>query len=82
MEKRFKPTLKKVFIGSVVSLFLGTSCCWISAIAVWAGGFTLIGATCFLFKDLLSVITTSSIVLFLVVFIRFYLSLKKKVGTS
>ena len=38
-----KPKYKKTFWGSVVSLFLGTSCCWMSSVAVWFGGATFVG---------------------------------------
>jgi len=31
-------------IGSIVSLVLGTSCCWLSSIAIWFGGITFINA--------------------------------------
>lgn len=33
---------KKTFIGSLVAFFLGTSCCWISSIAIWLGGATIL----------------------------------------
>jgi len=33
---------KNTFWGSVVAFFLGTSCCWISALAIWLGGATVL----------------------------------------
>ena len=33
---------KKSFLGSVVALILGTSCCWLSSLAVWLGGATFL----------------------------------------
>ena len=33
---------KKTFIGSLIAFFLGTSCCWISALAIWLGGATIL----------------------------------------
>jgi len=34
---------KKTFLGSVFAMILGTSCCWLSSLAIWFGGVTLIG---------------------------------------
>lgn len=36
-----KITPKKTFIGSLIAFFLGTSCCWISSLAIWLGGVTI-----------------------------------------
>lgn len=33
---------KKTFIGSLIAFFLSVSCCWISALAIWLGGATMI----------------------------------------
>jgi len=33
---------KKTFIGSLVAFFLGISCCWMSALAIWLGGATML----------------------------------------
>ncbi len=37
-----KITPKKTLIGSLIAFFLGISCCWISALAIWLGGATVI----------------------------------------
>jgi len=34
---------KKTFIASLVSFFIGTSCCWLSSLAVWLGGVGFLG---------------------------------------
>jgi len=34
---------KKTFFASVVAVFIGTSCCWLSAIAMWFGGLSFLG---------------------------------------
>lgn len=34
---------KKTFIGSIVAFFIGTSCCWLSSLAIWIGGATILG---------------------------------------
>ncbi|MFK8008813.1 MAG: LPXTG cell wall anchor domain-containing protein [Saprospiraceae bacterium] len=33
---------KNTFWGSVVAFFIGTSCCWISSLAIWLGSATLL----------------------------------------
>ena len=32
---------KKSFIGSFIALLIGSSCCWLSSLAVWLGGATI-----------------------------------------
>ena len=34
---------KKPLIGSVVAFFVGTSCCWMSSLAIWFGGMAFFG---------------------------------------
>jgi len=33
----------KTFFGSIVAFVLGTSCCWLSSMAIWFGGAALVG---------------------------------------
>lgn len=33
---------KKTFIGTVIAFFLSISCCWMSSLAIWLGGTTLL----------------------------------------
>lgn len=37
-----KKNYTKTFIGSLAAFFLSISCCWISALALWIGGATLL----------------------------------------
>lgn len=34
---------KKTFIGSIITFFIGTSCCWLSSLAIWLGGAAFVG---------------------------------------
>ena len=34
---------KKAFISSIITFILGTSCCWLSSLAIWLGGAALLG---------------------------------------
>jgi hypothetical protein len=37
-----KTNYKKSFLGSLLAVVLGTSCCWLTSLAVWLGGATLL----------------------------------------
>lgn len=39
-----KANYKKSFWGSIVAFVLGTSCCWLTSLAVWFGGATILTA--------------------------------------
>jgi len=43
---------KKTFFGSVVAFFVGTSCCWLSSLAIWVGGATLLGTLITFIEDI------------------------------
>ena len=38
MRKNYKKTL----LGSIIAFIVGTSCCWISSLAIWIGGATVL----------------------------------------
>lgn len=37
-----KTNYKKSFLGSILAFVLGTSCCWLTSLAVWLGGATFL----------------------------------------
>ncbi len=39
-----KTNYKKSFLGSVLAFILGTSCCWLTSLAVWLGGASILTA--------------------------------------
>ena len=39
-----KANYKKSFLGCALAFILGTSCCWITSLAVWLGGATILTA--------------------------------------
>jgi len=43
---------KKTFFGSIVAFFVGTSCCWLSSLAIWIGGATLFGTLITFIEDI------------------------------
>jgi len=66
---------KKTFIGSIVAFFIGTSCCWLSALGIWVGGATFLGVIIKWIEDVQTLLILLSI--FLAV-LSIYLYLKKK----
>lgn len=43
---------KNSFTGSLIALLLGSSCCWLSTLAVWIGGASLISPIAAFFGQL------------------------------
>ncbi len=37
-----KTNYKQSFLGSLCAFILGTSCCWLTSLAVWLGGATVL----------------------------------------
>jgi predicted membrane channel-forming protein YqfA (hemolysin III family) len=42
---------KKTLIASVITFIVGTSCCWMSAIAIWLGGASFLGILINIIED-------------------------------
>jgi len=66
---------KKTIIGSLFTFVIGTSCCWISAVAIWGGGATFIGAVVQFIEDIQTQLIILSVVLGI---ISIYLYRKRK----
>ncbi|MBK8517078.1 MAG: hypothetical protein IPL55_12595 [Saprospiraceae bacterium] len=43
-----KANYKKTFFGSVLAFILGTSCCWLTSLAVWLGATILTAFAAFI----------------------------------
>ena len=67
---------KKSLVGSVIALMLGTSCCWVSAIAIWLGGVALSGLAVKLIDDAQIMLIGIGFLLLLITAMRYY-KLKK-----
>jgi multisubunit Na+/H+ antiporter MnhG subunit len=37
-----KLNYKKTLLGSIIALIIGTSCCWLSTLAFWIGGASIL----------------------------------------
>jgi len=67
---------KKTLIGSIIMFALGTSCCWISSLAVWFGGVVFIGVISSFIENSQSLLLLTSSFL-AIVSIYFYFRNKK-----
>jgi len=47
-----KSNYKKTFLGSIITFFMGISCCWLSSLVVWFGGATLMGTVISFVEDM------------------------------
>ena len=65
---------KKTFWGSMIAFFIGTSCCWLSTLAIWLGGAVFIGTLSSWIEDVQILIIVLAIVLLIT---TFYFYIKK-----
>lgn len=74
MESKYK----KSFLGSVIAFVLGTSCCWLTSVAVWLGGATVLTVISNFTHKYQAVILTISALLFIGGMYQFWKHKKKK----
>ena len=66
---------KKSLFGSIIAFFVGTSCCWMSSLAIWVGGATLFGSLITFIEDIqLLLLVLGS----LLAIVSFYLYFQKR----
>ncbi len=59
-----KVNYKKLFLGGILALILGTSCCWLTSLALWLGGATVLSSLAiFVGKFNTAIIVLASILL-------------------
>ena len=68
---------KKTLVGSLVAFFVGTSCCWLSSLAIWMGGFALMGVVINFIEEVQFLLIGAGVIL-LLVSIFLYLKNRKK----
>ncbi|MEE9439218.1 MAG: hypothetical protein V3V14_09480 [Saprospiraceae bacterium] len=68
---------KKTFLGSIIVFFVGTSCCWLSTLAIWIGGVAFLGTIGSLIKNVQFYIISLAIIL-LIVSITHYINRRNK----
>jgi len=62
---------KKTFYGSLIAFFVGTSCCWISGLAIWLGGAAFAGMAVRYIQNLQLLILSLGIILLILAFIQY-----------
>jgi len=72
---------KKTFFGSVVAFFVGTSCCWLSSLAIWIGGATLFGTLITFIEDMQGLLIGLGILL-AVISVYLYFKRRNTKGTT
>ena len=68
---------KKTFWGSIIAFFVGTSCCWLTSLAIWFGGIAFIGSIVSLIDELQILIISLGIIL-LIFTLFLYVKMRKK----
>lgn len=71
--KNYKTTFK----ASVLTLLLGSSCCWLSSLVVWIGGATLVGTLVHLIETMQMPLISIGILLLIVSMVG-YLKMRNK----
>ena len=71
----------KTLFGSIIAFFVGTSCCWLSSLALWVGGVTFIGMVVNFIEDAQILLLGLGIIL-LITSIFLYLKANRKEPTE
>ncbi len=57
---------KKTFLGSIIAFIFGTSCCWLSSLAIWIGGAAILGTVTNFIENIQVLLIVVGLVLLLV----------------
>jgi cellobiose-specific phosphotransferase system component IIC len=71
-------TYKKTLLGSIVTFFIGTSCCWLSSLAIWLGGVTLLGSIINMVENIQTQLILLSIIFGIVTVYLYQKNIRKK----
>jgi hypothetical protein len=66
---------KKFGLSSILAFIIGTSCCWISAVAFWIGGVAILGGVASFIESIQLQVLLGGIVLAM---LSFYLYIKNR----
>lgn len=77
-----KANYKKSFLGSILAFILGTSCCWLTSLAVWLGGATILTVISRFVHNYNSIILGVAVLFFVVAIYQFWKYKKKKSNKS
>ena len=73
-----KTNYKKSFLGSILAIILGTSCCWLTSLAIWLGGATILTVISNFANQYNSIILTIALLFFMVGLYQFWKHKKSK----
>ncbi len=71
---------EKSFFGSILAFILGTSCCWLTSVAVWLGGATVLTVISRSVHQYNAIILSVAILFFIVGLYQFWKLKKEKVN--
>ena len=57
---------KKSLWGSIIAIIVGTSCCWLSSLAIWFGGAVIIGTVSSYIADIQVLLIIVAVVLLII----------------
>lgn len=77
-----KANYKKTFLGSVLAFILGTSCCWLTSLAVWLGSATFLTILSRFIHNYNSIILGIAFVFFVLAIYQFWKHKKRKSNKS
>ena len=69
---------KRTFLGSAVAFFIGTSCCWLTSLAIWLGGATLIATIASLIENVQTLLISLGTILLIITLFLYLKGRKKK----
>ncbi len=73
-----KTNYKKSFLASIFAVILGTSCCWLTSLAIWIGGATLLTVISKFAHQYNTIILTIALLFFIVGIYQFWKHKKRK----
>ena len=73
-----KTNYKKSFLGSILAFILGTSCCWLTSLAVWLGGATVLTVISRFTHQYNTIILSVALLFFIVGLYQFWKHKKSK----
>lgn len=73
-----KANYRKSFFGSALAFILGTSCCWLTSLAVWVGGATVLSSLAIFVGKYNTIIIVLACILFGIGLIQLWVHRKKR----
>ena len=72
-----KTNYKQSFLGGILAFVLGTSCCWLTSLAVWLGGASALAVSTRIWSEYHKLLLLLGICLFALGIVQVWTHLKK-----